>query len=106
MANALIFQDFLRTLDREAVLVEQPTYAAKQVDILWTIETPPACPLDGLDLMETCFPKAQDMLRQGEFVRHFADRAESIRIFSDLARVRHCALPLAAFCEHIQQPNS
>src|SRR5262249_7337802 len=58
---------------------QQMTHPAQQAAIIWAVVTPAATALHRLDFVETAFPEAQHVLRQIEFIRHFADGAKRIR---------------------------
>ena len=86
--DAVILEDALRAPDRVALAVEQVLDAAQQGDVVRAVVAPAAAALQRLDLLEAGFPESQDVLRQVEIVRDFADRPECVR------RLFHHRLPL------------
>src|SRR6185503_7639932 len=77
--RALLAQNSLHTANGVALAVKQVAYAAQQVDVVWPVIAASSAALHRLDFVKTAFPKAQDMLRQVELVRHFTDGAKSVR---------------------------
>lgn len=79
MPNALFLQDALHALDGIAFAIEQMLDAAQQLHIIGTIIAASAAAFHGFDLREAGFPKAQDMLRQVQFLCNFADGTKGVR---------------------------
>ena len=77
--DALLAQDALHAADGVALAVEQMADAAQQIDVVGPVIAPPAAALHRLDVAEAAFPETQHVLRQIEFVRHFADGAKCVR---------------------------
>src|SRR5262245_27999999 len=79
MLNALLAQDALNATDRIAFAIKERANAFEQVDVVGTVEAPPAAALHRLDLAESGFPKSQHMLGNIELLSHLADRSKSFR---------------------------
>jgi hypothetical protein len=76
--GALLAQYPLHAADGVTFPVEQMLDAAKQFDVVRTIIAASAAALHRLDFAKPALPKAQNMLRQVEFVSDFADSAKCI----------------------------
>ena len=75
----MILQQALCAADRIALAVQKMADAAQQVDVVGAVVAAAAAALQRLDLLETGFPESQNVLRQVEIVRNFADRPERVR---------------------------
>ena len=77
--DALLAQDALHAADRVALAVQQMLDAAQQLGVFRTVIPPSAAALHRFDLAEARLPEPQNVLRQVEFVRDFADGTECVR---------------------------
>src|SRR4029079_8707388 len=76
---ALFAQNALYAADGVTLAVEQVTYAAQHVDIVWPVIAASPAALHRLDFVKAALPKAQHMLRPGEDIPPLTHRAKSIR---------------------------
>src|SRR5262249_26800520 len=75
----LLAQDALHAANCVSLAVQKMAYAAQKVDVVGSIIAAAAAAFHRLDFVKAAFPKAQHVLRQIEFIRHFTDRTESVR---------------------------
>jgi hypothetical protein len=79
MTEAPFFQHLLHAANGEAIGLKQAANTTQQIYIFGTIKAPAAGPLHRLDLGETAFPEAQNMLRHIKLQGDFADGAKGVR---------------------------
>src|SRR4029079_2636566 len=80
--HALLAQEPLDSANGVALAIEQVADAAQQVDVVRPIVPAPAPAFHRLDLAEAALPEPQHMLRNIEFLRHFADGPKCVgRLF-------------------------
>src|SRR6056297_1214454 len=97
MLDPLFAEKFLHALDGHAVIVKKLADAPQKAHVRRPVISPPAGPLDRLDLTELAFPKPQHMCGNAKPVGHFADGAERVGGFAHLhLRLRPCCPPRPA----------
>src|SRR5262249_37639575 len=77
--DTVILEDPLRAADRVALAIEEVLDAAQKIDVIGPVVAPAAATFQRLDLLKPRLPEAQDVLRQVQIVRDFADCPECIR---------------------------
>ena len=77
----VVLEQFLHTLDRIAVIVEQVPDALEKFDVVGPIVPAPSAALERFDLRKPGLPEPQDVLRQIEVIGDFADGPERVGTF-------------------------
>ncbi|KUP91368.1 hypothetical protein TRIHO_37660 [Tritonibacter horizontis] len=88
MLQALLPDQRLSVLDRQAFLVQEILNAAQKEHVRRAVVSPSPRPFDRLDLIELTFPEPQHMGLNIQPFRDFADGAKGVRglgHFSDLS---------------------
>jgi hypothetical protein len=72
----LPFEQFLRTLNRIALIIEKASDAPEQIDVLGPVVASTAAAFEGAHLGELAFPEPKDVLGDIKIVGDFADGAK------------------------------
>jgi hypothetical protein len=88
--RALLAQYPLHPANGVALAVQEMANSAQKIDVIGAVVTPATAAFHRFDFVEAAFPKAQHVLRQIEFIRHFTDGTKCVWrlvVQSDLAQL-------------------